>query len=797
MFKISSLLTVIKAGMLGAVILLSACSQDYGEGEGRSAGDQTAGQGLYSSECASCHGPNGEGGSGGALIACSSCGTEESLIAKIEKDMPSASSPLRGADARNVAAYVLNQLNSSTSGSVARSLPGVGTMDPEEAVYKIAFELAGRLPTEQEVETFLSDLEGEKQVVYGFMESDYFYERLKDVFNDKLLTDRFRKENTGSTNSIRNLYGNTFGRRDSNNDFYTILPDLNWDDAFRTENNHDISGNYLEYFTTEALARKPLLFVEYLARNNRDFRELVSGKYTVVNRFSFEAFNNGENGPNVKLVDPDSDGSNGALELANASDVEWKTWSSQQELLDYIDVVALYENPTRNGDISQNYILDEFPYDPRDLKPVQMYYNTDASMTPSTRGVPHSGIITDEVLLNKYTATETNMHRNRAWMVYWFFAGKDLLAIEGNRVLEELEFEDFTNTVGIDDPTASNPDCIVCHEIMDPVAKAFQNYDLEGVYDITNPDEVPFHDDTIGWGLSKSAFQSGGVNGYNTRELQWLGEQVASDGAYPKGIAQIIVSGMTGQPILGQPGDDSPQAYRQAYSMQSRLIQNAAGEFAAGGFNIKDLIYAVTKSAYFRSDSLYYNGVSEEYEQVGSIRYLPPQLLNQKLRALNSGGWSSSLNLYNLNDRKFLGGKDSIDVFEDSNSVSGIVSAITERMAVDESCDIVRNEFNSSIEDRLLFTIADENVDLSAPTAAGRLAQLKTIRKQIARLHLAALHQKVDIDSEEVDIAYELFVNVLEDDPALGCGTGGNARVRKAWFAVMTYILSDYRFIYS
>jgi hypothetical protein len=517
----------------------------------------------------------------------------------------------------------------------------------------------------------------------------------------------------------------------------------------------------------------------------------------VANRFSFEAFNNGDFGPNMKVVDPDQTSQNGALPFA--SSVNWGEWESEQELLDYLEVVRLYNYPANNADISQNYIMDEFPYDPRDIKAVQLYYN-DSAGRPLNAGVPHSGILTDEIFLNKYTATETNMHRNRSRMVYWFFAAKDLLAIEGNRDVEELEFEDFMNVVGVDDPTASNPDCMVCHDVMDPVAAAFENYDLMGTYDVSNPDEVDTHDDAIGWGLSKSQIQSGGVSGYNNRELQWLGEQIANDAAYPKGIAQIVVKGMTGQEILGQPGLESPSEYVAAYEAQAKLITTAASEFAASGYNIKDLIYAVTKSAYYRSTGVFTPDLAEDYTQIGSVRYLPPQLLNQKLRALNSGGWASSLNLYNLNGRMFMGGKNSNDVFKDADSVSGIISAVTERMAVEESCDIVRNEFNSDKSERVLFTMVEDTTNLQAASASSRLAQVKAVRSQIAKLYLAALHQDVSVDSEQVDIAFDLFMYVLADEVNSSCNTGGSGNrlnVREAWYAVMVYILTDYRFIYG
>ncbi|WP_196157784.1 c-type cytochrome [Reinekea sp. G2M2-21] len=823
MNAIRSTFWILKGLLVASAILLSSCSQQYGGDGERAAVINEKGREIYNEQCSSCHGPNGEGGSGGGLIGCATCGAEESLIAKIERDMPSAKNPLHGDDAANVSEYIIAAFNESASGQVQRSLPGVSTMTAHEAVYKLAFELAGRLPTDDEVALFTRDLEGEKEVVYGFMETDYFYERLKDMFNDSLLTDRFRPENADSRNPLNSLYNNSndgfrakinpTGSRNGNN-LYNVFPDIDgWYGDLQAEamaaagDTASVSNQYLEFFTLEAISRKPLLLVEYLARNNRDFREYVSGKYTVANAFSFQAFTRGDNGPNMKVVDPDKPLGNGASAIV--SNPQWRKWSSGAEMLDYLDVINLYASPVGVGDLSQGYILRDFPYDPRDIKAVQLYYN-DENGVPQYQGVPHSGVITDEIFLNKYTATETNMHRNRARMIYWFFAAKDLLAIEGNRDAAQLEFEDFGNNVGVVDPTNTNPDCAVCHDVMDPVAKAFEDYDLNGIYDPRNPDLMQSHDGAIGWGLSKAQIATtGSITGnYNNRELQWLGEQLAADPAYSRGIAQIMVKGMTGQDVLGEPSLESPDEYRQAYSEQARLISSAASEFAGSNFNIKALIYAISKSAYYRATNITSDILMDDYSHIGSIRYIQPQLLNQKLRALNSGGWgvssggvTNAQTLSNISSRLLLGGKDSIDKLTDVDSVGGIIASALDRMAVEESCDIVRAEFNNTAKaDRLVFRNVDDSVDLSTKNALSRAAQVKAIRSTIAHLYLATLHKEVATDSEEVNIAFDLFMDVLQAGVDTGCNTGGSGKardVREAWYAVLYFLLSDYRFVYS
>lgn len=801
--------TWIRAGLLAlSVGLFAGCSQNF-EGDDTAARSlNEAGKALYESKCASCHGANGTGGSGGPLVACSSCGSTSSLIAKIEKDMPSASNPLRGSDASDVADYVYHAFNESAVGSVERSLPGVATMTPKESVYKLALELAGRLPTDDEVETFSGSLKGEREVVYGFMEEDYFYERLKNIFNDSFLTDEYRPAMGGRINEVYNR-DLVFNERDGNafpmmDGWTDRVLDPDGDD----ENDFELSSGYLDHFSDEALGRKPLLMVEYLARNDRDFRELVTGKYTVVNAFSWRAFGGDTATSNVKLVDPDSTPRQGALAVVD--DVSWDTFDSAGDLSEYLDTLNLIgrnqfgSGVDVNRDLTAQYVMEAFPYDPRDLKPAQLYY-ADSNGNVKTQGVPHSGVLTDLVFLSKYTAMNTNRHRHRARMIYWFFAGKDILAITGNRDVTALELDQADNSVGVQDPTKTSEECTVCHAIMDPVAQAYEHFRLDGLYQEDSELEQLRNDERplvpgvqVGWSQAAAQlneFDSSGGN-YSSREVQWLGEQIANDSAYARGITQIVFKGLTGQDILGAPNPDSPETYRNAYAQQARLITNAASEFSNAEYDIKALIYAITKSGYYRASGLYQSGLDIEYGAVGSTRLLPPIYLNQKLRALNSGGWRNSMNLYRLNDRLFMGGKDSREVNENAESASGIIATLAEAMAVEEACDIVRNEFDLERSERHLFNLIERSTDLEDELAINRRAEALAVRNTIANLYLALLHEEVSIEGEEVDIAYDLFKSVLEENVDSGCRFARTS-VEDAWYAVLVYLLNDYRFIYG
>lgn len=798
------------AGLIlaGVLTALAGCAQDFDGDDTAARSLNEAGKSLYAKECASCHGGSGAGGSGGPLVGCATCGSTESLVAKIQKDMPSASSPLRGQNAQDVAEYVYVAFNESTRGTVDRAIPGVATLTPREAVYKLAFELAGRLPEADEVSRFAESLEGERDVVAGFMEEDYFYERLKDVFNDSFLTDEYRRINGGNPGEVYNR--SVTGVRNQG-----VFGDMDWygrvlDPDNDGMNDFPLSQGFLSHFSDEALSRKPLLFVEYLARNNRDFRELVSGKYTVANAFSWHAFGGDTEEPNIRAVDPDASASNGALPLL--PEPQWDTWPNVESLNDYLDVADLIGRTeggatTRtNNRLTAQYVMEAFPYDPRDIRPVQLYYNDETGNVRNS-GVPHAGVLSDLVFLNKFTAMDTNRHRHRARMVYWFFGAKDLLAIEGNRDVAALELDEASNaSVGSSDPTKTNADCVVCHKVMDPVAEAFGHFRLDGVYQTEEELELLGRGDApltpgvqVGWaqlGAGLNEFSTS--NNYNGREVQWLGETIAQDAAYARGITQILVKGLIGQPIMAAPNPDSPQAYRDAYAQQSRLITTAAAEFSASGYDIKELVYAITKSGYYRARGLYQAGMSDSYDRLGSARLIPPHLLNQKLRAINSGGWrnNTTVNLYSRTGRRFMGGKDSREVLEDADSASGIIATLTKAMAVEESCDVVQREFDLPRSDRHLFRQVETSTDLASESGINRRAEALAVRSTIQSLYLALLHEDVELNSEEVEIAFKLFSTVVSDEVESGCGNR-LSNAEHAWFAVLVYLMNDYRFIYG
>ena len=88
---------------------------------------------------------------------------------------------------------------------------------------------------------------------------------------------------------------------------------------------------------------------------------------------------------------------------------------------------------------------------------------------------PHAGILNTIAFLDRYPSTATNRNRARSRWTYYHFLGLDVEK-SASRTTDPVALADTNN------PTLHNPACTVCHQVLDPVAGAFQNYGDDGWY---------------------------------------------------------------------------------------------------------------------------------------------------------------------------------------------------------------------------------------------------------------------------------------------------------------------------
>lgn len=134
---------------------------------------------------------------------------------------------------------------------------GVVLMDNRETARKAAITLAGRYPTDAEFTEASTD-EGLQRFIVKLTEEELFYDRLREIWNDALLTERGLDAGVGST--------------------YQNAPEL-YDDRFPgyTTTNRQ--------WATTSVTEEPMRFIEYVVRNNLPFSDVVTGNYVVANPY--------------------------------------------------------------------------------------------------------------------------------------------------------------------------------------------------------------------------------------------------------------------------------------------------------------------------------------------------------------------------------------------------------------------------------------------------------------------------------------------------------------------------------
>jgi hypothetical protein len=86
---------------------------------------------------------------------------------------------------------------------------------------------------------------------------------------------------------------------------------------------------------------------------------------------------------------------------------------------------------------------------------------------------PHAGVLSSLAFLSRYPTTETNRNRARSRWTYYHFLGLDIEK-SAARTTDPVALADTNN------PTLNNPACTVCHQNLDPVAGAFEDFGNEG-----------------------------------------------------------------------------------------------------------------------------------------------------------------------------------------------------------------------------------------------------------------------------------------------------------------------------
>ena len=436
---------------------------------------------------------------------------------------------------------------------------------------------------------------------------------------------------------------------------------------------------------------------------------------------------------------------------------------------------VIYNNNAGDPNFPFDSDQNQANHDRDDFRPATNIRQTDNTL------VPAAGVIGTHAFLARYQSTNTNVNRARARYVFDYFLGLDIESLAARDGLN------LDNVIG-DVPTFEDPQCTVCHVVMDPIAGLFTNRDNAGEYDPNNPFQ---HTRTTN-GVPRMV-----PAGYSLLQadqlpaaeedtaLQWLGGRLAQDDRFAERTVRTVFKGLTG--------------IETTAASTTAFVNDTKNRFVAANFNFKLLVKDIVGSDYFMARNLALGEDPDDYADIGAGRLLTPEELDRKITDITGvnyewRGPNSNSGLLGRH-RLLYGGIDSDDVILRTTEPTSLIDGIQERIANQVACQRVADDLYNG---GALFPFANQT---DVPDGgAGEAA----IRQNIQFLHRHILGEDLAPSDSEIANTYQLFVDVrAEGETAIQsqCRGGGGSTDSNGtvipWMAVVTYLLADYRFLYE
>ena len=632
------------------------------------------------------------------------------------------------------------------------ALSSVALVSPATTARNAALVTTGESPNDAEM-ALASTEAGLESYLDQLLLKDEFYEWLKLRFNDVFLTDRYNRNSDGINLMSSDDYPERYwyyGTRDDRN----MLGETNLTVRDRKYNRVRAKTNY-------GVAKAPLELISHVVKEERNFGEILTADYMMMNPYSTRTYGVDVNG----------------FTIADADDDEASQFSQD------------------------NFREVRIP------------------------GVPHAGILTDIMFLNRFPTTPTNRNRHRSTKIQLFFLDTDILG------LADRPINSTSDDANTHNPTSNNPNCTVCHFAMDPIAGAMQNWDSRGRY---RPMENGWYPEMMPPGFSLSDRMS--TSDYPT-SMQWLSKKIVADPKFARASVKLFYKALTGKDALSKPAYGATYAAQtqQAYDFQDKIFSEIESKFVASNMNAKVIIKELLKSVYFSGKSM-----SEGFENdifsdtIGLAHLIGPESLDKKIYNVMGYYWAHSYYQDNTSRhylmseseyRTLYGGINSNSITNRVSDLNGVMANVQMRMAIEMSCYPVSLDFYTAANERKLFPLVEKDLE---PIDTVSIQQ---VRDNIVYLYKHILGETHASDSLEVERAYQLFYQSYVDGKArVDSGDASdrlngacrvqrdpvtnqslwdadrrdtdlvyydNAYVIRAWSAVITYMLSDFKFLYQ
>ena len=640
------------------------------------------------------------------------------------------------------------------------------------------------------------------------MRDPAFASRVMELYNDHFLTDKY----LGRENALELLDEE-------------IWPNLRWFE------NADGEDDGVQRVTNDSLAREPLELIAHVVRNETPFTEILTADYTMLNGYSGLSM--------IGLPD---------IPLGIGEDPE--TFRPVQ-LPGYphagILTSPMFLNRFPTSDTNRNRHRSRMAY--------WFFLDIDVNRFGS-RPVDASADFGENPTLNNADCTvcHTTVDPVAGLFMNWNERGE--YSGDGEWYDEEMLPPGF-NTETLPDSERARALQWFARQIADnPLfAKATTKTVFEGiagqkVLDLTTSYIIPDMDNPGTGGAGGSDMGTGGVGGMDMGTggemgMGGAGGDMGAGGAGGDmggaggdmgagGVGGEMGTGGTPAPPPPPPPPPLPEedpeidpevdpALKRAYDTQQAILATIQQRFADSNFNFKVLIREIVLSPYFRAKNAAPLTPEMELElsTFGTARLLTPEHLNRKIEATTGVRWRERPGRtdYLMEQyRIFYGGIDSDQVTQRVTEPNGVMASLALRMAYEVSCSAVPYDFSKPANERLLFPGIEMNVPIDGASEQVRDA-VRHLHAQILGENLATTDPEIDATVVVLTEAYSLGRDGLasgsvpgelagpcrlNNDRLTGDSLPDNRRITqdpdyavRAWMAAVSYLLTDYRYLYE
>lgn len=400
-------------------------------------------------------------------------------------------------------------------------------------------------------------------------------------------------------------------------------------------------------------------------------------------------------------------------------------------------------------------------------------------------GRPAAGVLSTNALWLRYPSNGQNYHRARAnsvadALLCSDFLGRDI-PISGD--------VDLSDDEAVADALNNQPECVACHQSLDPLASHFwayrsrvnaaqvvQGYATDCQRDVTCY-PLPIYTPQLANSWMRAGVRGPGFYGQPSEDTGTLGQQIADDPRF----AQCAVRRFVGYFAQQSPVD-----------VPLSTVAPLQRRFVDSNFDARDLIAAIVTSDAF----LAAEGQPDDGEPVGLLAARPLQLA-ATIEDLTGFRYVINIDARNCADRgrcigdidtvmddafgfrAMAGGIDGYRVTRPTHTTTPTKALLLAALAEEGAHQVVESDL--AISDRSQRRLLTE-IDASTTDEA-------SVRGQLVRLHRRLYGVSIAADDPQIDEAWTLFEGALERR-----GSGQTA-VAGAWKLTLTGLLQDPRLL--